>query len=55
MTEVNARDVLEKYVALLNRRTKSLIRDETELPYPKDVIRDVTTGDTDCSHPQHGL
>jgi hypothetical protein len=44
MTEVDARDVLEKYIAVLNTQSKSLIRDETELPYPKDVIRLVIKG-----------
>lgn len=34
---------------MLNRRTKSLIRDETELPYPKDVIRAVIKGALACT------
>lgn len=44
MTEADARDMLDKYIAVLNRRGKSLIRDEVELPYPKDVIRLVIKG-----------
>ncbi len=39
MTEIDGKDVVEKYFALLSNPSKTIIRDERELPYPKDVIK----------------
>lgn len=39
--QADVRDVLAKYVALISGPSKALIRDESELPYPKDVIKAV--------------
>jgi hypothetical protein len=39
--EFDPRDVLEKYVALVNKPEASLIRDASELAHPKDAIKSV--------------
>ena len=39
--EYDARDVISKYMATLNKPSNCLIRDASELPYPKDLIRSV--------------
>ena len=44
MPEYDARDVLEKYIAALNVPCNSVIRDASELPYPKEVIKIVLRG-----------
>ena len=38
MAEVDARDVLEKYIAAMNAPRRTVIRDISELPYPKEII-----------------
>jgi hypothetical protein len=38
MAEVDARDVLEKYTAIL-KAGQSVVRDAADLPYPKEVIK----------------
>jgi len=43
MSEVDARDVLEKYMATL-KAGQSIVRDAAELPYPKEVIKIVLRG-----------
>jgi hypothetical protein len=37
--EYDARDVLDRYVATLNRPSNSIIRDVGELAYPKDIVK----------------
>ena len=37
--EYDARDVLDRYVATLNRPSNSIIRDAGELAYPKDIVK----------------
>jgi uncharacterized protein YdeI (YjbR/CyaY-like superfamily) len=39
--EFDPRDVLEKYVTLLNKPEDSVIRDVAELAHPKDAIKSV--------------
>jgi hypothetical protein len=39
--EYDARDVLESFVAILSEPGDGIIRDATELAYPKDVIKSV--------------
>jgi hypothetical protein len=41
VTEIDAADVLTSYTALLLKGRALAIRDAGELPYPKDVIKDV--------------
>ncbi|MFM9850955.1 MAG: hypothetical protein ACKVP3_28000 [Hyphomicrobiaceae bacterium] len=44
MIEVDARDVLEKYAALVKRHPKGAIGDASDLPYPKHLIKIVLRG-----------
>ena len=44
MTQIDARDVFDKYIALLKGAKGAVIRDEAELPYPKEVIKIVLKG-----------
>ena len=37
--EYDARDVLDKYVATLNKSSNGIVRDATELSHPKDIIK----------------
>jgi len=39
--ELDAREVLEKYVAILRDSSNSVVRDVSELAHPKEVIRAV--------------
>jgi hypothetical protein len=39
--EFDAREVLERYVAVLGRLSTSVVRDEAELAHPKESIRNV--------------
>src|SRR3990170_3513288 len=39
--EYDARDVLDRYVATLTKDSDGVIRDATELAYPKDIIKSV--------------
>lgn len=39
MTEIDARDVLDKYIKVLQAPAGSVIRDVSELPYPKAIIK----------------
>jgi hypothetical protein len=39
--EYDARDVLERFVATLSAPRDGIIRDATELAYPKDIIKSV--------------
>jgi len=41
VTEIDAADVLTSYTSLLLKGEGESIRDADELPYPKDVIKDV--------------
>ena len=41
MSEVDARAILEKYAAVLNAPSMSVIRDAKDLPYSKDAIKTV--------------
>ncbi len=40
-TEYDVQDVLEKYAATLSEPCRTIIRDVSELPYSKDVIKGV--------------
>jgi hypothetical protein len=44
MVEVDARDVLEKYVATLRAPGASVVRNSNELAYSKDIIKSVLKG-----------
>ncbi len=37
--EYDARDVLDKYVATLNKPSNGIVRDAAELSHPKDIIK----------------
>lgn len=43
MEEYDAKDVLERYLIVLRAPSKCLLRDVSELPYPKEVIKAVLT------------
>ena len=44
MTEVDAGDVLERYISVLKAHNTALIRNEDELPYSKEIIKAVIIG-----------